>query len=107
MYSYGTGSSSSGQIINIPSSSLTDGAWHNITLTSSGGQVTLTVNNAPKSAMFADPHEFTGLGLTGMALGGTETPLVINGRSIEGKIVRNCTWCEREQDVRCCHMKNE
>nr|XP_054754586.1 protocadherin Fat 4-like [Lytechinus pictus] len=84
MYSYGTGSSSSGQIINIPSSSLTNGAWHNITLTSSGGQVTLTVDDAPKSAMFANPHQFTGLGLTGMALGGTEMPLVIDGRTIEG-----------------------
>lgn len=84
VYIYGSDSGTTGEITVMASSSLTDWAWHNVTLTSIGSQVTLQVDGAQKSATFADPHEFTGLALTGMSLGGTETPLVIDGQRIQG-----------------------
>ena len=83
-YSYGDASIMTGEITLI-APSVTDWEWHNISLSSTGGQVTLQVDDQQKSATFSSPHEFTSLGITGMWLGGTEESISINGKNIEGE----------------------
>ncbi|XP_071485882.1 protocadherin Fat 4-like [Diadema antillarum] len=82
-YSHGSSGQSSGELL-LDAPSLGDGAWHSISLSLAGDLITLVVDNIEKTATFADPHEFTALAVTGMWIGGAETPIVINGQAAAG-----------------------
>nr|XP_006812462.1 PREDICTED: protocadherin Fat 4-like [Saccoglossus kowalevskii] len=64
---------------------VSDGEWHNATLTKIGFEVTLTLDGIDKTTTFdIPPHDFVSVEVQNIFLGGTEDPLNHDERNILG-----------------------
>ena len=86
-YSFGSAGQTKGSV--TLQMSLNDWKWHNINLYREGATISLEVGVDGASERFNEvPHDFTGLDVSGMSLGGTKKPLFIDGKNITGMLLR-------------------
>lgn len=85
-YSYGIGDYSQGTIYQ-DAVKVDDYRWHNITLEREDRSVTLQIDEDGKKRNFNNglPHDFTGLEVDSLILGGTPKELVIDERELSGE----------------------
>ncbi|XP_038055904.1 protocadherin Fat 4-like [Patiria miniata] len=80
-YHFGSSSQTRGTV--SLTTNVADWKWHNLKLYREGATITLESGDETESKRFDQvPHDFTGLEVTGMSLGGTKTPLIIDGKNI-------------------------
>lgn len=83
-YSFGTGDYSQGTIL-LDSILVDDGLWHNVTLEREGKSFSLQVDDSGKTRNFnVLPHDFTGLEVTTLNLGGSPSEVEIDDEVLKG-----------------------
>ena len=86
-YSFGTSGITQGSII-LDTKSISDWNWHNITLTRQGKTVNFLLDGSGSSKKFDRfPHDFAGLDVSIMSLGGTSESLIVDGKELSGKYI--------------------